>query len=571
MSPMPKFSPEDAALLAPYVSSTDEDVFAVKNLPGITGAVYARYSRAQGGFRETLLKEFLKTGKIDAARAQDLIERVLIAFGDDSVGELEGAHVSFERISILATKEIEDRRIGGSPIEQSTRYVFYDQKDAEGNYRYYRDPAILASVHGQAYLETMDFIFATYCKLVEPMQQYYRGLKPVEAAEYDINGDGVKEKLADLKAEADIKAFNLTYKSDIRTKACDALRALLPIATLTNVGVFGNGRFFQGAISHCYASPLPEVRDIGAKCFAALGEVIPKYVKRAHASAYLMETRQKMAALAERLFAGIAPAQEVSVALADRGAAAIAKRIHELRVLNEPNVETVLQEEEDHLLISLALYPYLQHPLQQIREVVRGLEAATKREILATYVGDRRTRRDRPGRAFEAGYPHTFDMLTDFGTYKDLQRHRMTSQQRQKFTPALGFDMPADLEAAGFAAEALECDRRARELYARLLPDFPEAASYATLHGSRVRWTIAMNDREAMHLIELRTTPQGHASYRQVGQLMHQAIEARSPWRAAAMKFADHNAYESARGDSEARQRVKEAALETAAKPSDNK
>ncbi|KPJ84656.1 hypothetical protein AMJ57_05770, partial [Parcubacteria bacterium SG8_24] len=252
------FTEEERRLLARYVTDTDGDIFAVSGLEGIVGAIYARYSRAPGGFRETLLKEFIREERLDAKRAQDLIERVLIAFGDDSVGELEGAHMSFENISILATKEIEDRRIGGSPIEQSTRYVFYDQRDQKGCFRYYRDPEVMESDHATEYVATMDFIFGTYCDLIEPMQEYYRGLKPLATAAYDIDGDGETERLRDLRDSADIKAFRRTYKTDIRTRACDTLRYLLPIATRTNVGVFGNGRFFQNVLSHCYSHPLPE-------------------------------------------------------------------------------------------------------------------------------------------------------------------------------------------------------------------------------------------------------------------------------------------------------------------------
>ncbi|MEK9152056.1 MAG: FAD-dependent thymidylate synthase [Patescibacteria group bacterium] len=542
---MSKFSPEEIQLLSQYVTDAEADVFAIKNLAGIVGAVYARYSRAPGGFRETLLKEFLKTGQIDAVRAQDLIARVLVAYGDDSVGELEGAHVSFENISVLATKEIEDRRIGGSPIEQSTRYVFYDQRDADGNFRYYRDPGIMASAHADAYVETMDFIFAAYCRLIEPMQNFYRGLKSLDEAEYDINGDGVKEKLADCKEEADRKAFTRTYASDIRTKACDSLRALLPIATKTNVGIFGNGRFFQNVLSYCYTSALPEAQSVAAKAQAALNQTIPQYVKRARANEYMIANRQRMRKFAAELFADVEPRrQEEHVELLDRA---------------------VSIEEEDNLLLANMLYPFLSHPLTQIVEQVRTMTDENKSKIVGAYVGDRKTRRDRPGRALESGYPYTFDMVTDFGSYKDLERHRMMTQERQKFTPLLGFEVPADLKTAGFQTDALECARRAQELYRRLENDFPEQASYATLHGSHVRWTCGMNDREAMHLIELRTTPQGHPQYRKICQAMHRAIAKRSPWRAALMKFADHNEYFWSRGDAEARQRVKEKALDALA------
>lgn len=558
---MPDFTPEDREQLAPFVTDTDSDVFAVINLKNIVGAAYARYSRAPGGFRETLLKEFIKEGHIDATHAQELIERVLIAFGDDSVGELEGAHLSFENITMVATKEIEDRRIGGSPIEQSTRYVFYNQKDAEGNYRYYRDPAIMRSPHAATYVATMDFVFDTYCSLMDPMKAYYRTQKTIEEAEYDIDGDGVKEHLSDLEDTRDIKAFKRTYNMDIRTKACDTLRYLLPLATKTNVGLFGNGRFFQGLLSHCYTSDMPEVQRMAEDAKKALDQVIPHYVKRAKRNEYHAATRNAMHALAARIMGNVDVADAPEVDLADAGEAHVASackgQVGDVDVLRR-----ALQDEKDVCTVSHMLYPFCTHSLNQIRDVVRAMTHDERREVVTTYVGERGQRRNRPGRALESGYPYTFDCLTDFGTYKDLMRHRMTTQMRQKFSPQHGFVMPPDLEKAGFADKALECHEKTVELYELLVEDFPEQASYAALHGSKVRWLMGMNDREAMHLIELRTTPQGHASYRKVGQLMHDAIRERSEWRGDMIEFADHNDYQWARGDAEARQRVKERALE---------
>src|SRR3989338_409618 len=272
-----KYSPEEIELLKKYVTDPASDIFAIKNLPGLVGAIYARYSRAIGGFKDTLLKEFIKEGIIDAKRAQELIERVLVAYGDDSVGELEGAHVSFEKISMLATKEIEDRRICGSPIEQSTRYVFYDQKDDQGRWLYCRGDDLVGASFGKEYIETMDFIFDTYARLVEPMKDYFKKLKFLEDAEYDINGDGKKEKFKDLTEEKEIKAFRMTYNFDVRSKACDTLRHLLPLSTLTNVGMFGNGRFYQGLISHLLSTEIPEAHTIGKKTSEALTQVVPQY------------------------------------------------------------------------------------------------------------------------------------------------------------------------------------------------------------------------------------------------------------------------------------------------------
>jgi thymidylate synthase ThyX len=471
--------------------------------------------------------------------------------------------VSFEDISILATKEIEDRRIGGSPIEQSTRYVFYDQRNAAGEFRYVRDPDVMVSRHAQSYVETMDFIFQTYCDLIEPMKAFYMGLKPIEAAEYDVAGTGTKQKLADLADEKQRKAFRVTYNADIRTKACDTLRYLLPIATKTNVGVFGNGRYFQNVLSHCMSHRLPEVRRIAADARAALDQVIPHYVKRAKPNEYLRKVDAATDALAARLFKGIAPAAGATVDLLDHGEDAIAEQADRTGVPGDVSaLRRAMADEKDALTIACMLFPYLSHPLRQIRQTVRGMDAETRREIIATSIGDRQTRRDRPGRALESGYPYTFDMLTDFGTYKDLERHRMSSQIRQRFTPTIGFQMPPDLVEAGYEDRAKACVERAVALYERLAPDFPDAASYATLHGSLVRWVLAMNDRPLMHMIELRTQPAGHPSYRKVCQLMHRAVTARSAWRGEAMKFADHGDYFWSRADSEARQRVKEKALE---------
>ena len=532
------FTPEEKELLKDYVTSSEENVFAVRGMEGMVGAAYARYSRARGGFREVLLKEFIKEGVIDPRHADQLIERILIAYGDDSVGELEGAHISFENISMLATKEIEDRRIGGSPIEQSTRYVFYDQKIDSGHYRYLRSEEVLNAPFGKLYEETVNSIFETYTSLIEPMKDYFGGLMPLEAAAYDINGDGAKEHYGDLKDEKDQKAFRTTYTIDLRTKACDSLRALLPLATLTNVGIFGNGRFFQGVISHLYTSDMPEANRLGEKTFKAASEVIPQYVRRAARSEYLVSLRRNM--------------REAAQILSD----AVPEKF------TAPHVK--LLEPRDFLSSTLAAayYPFANTSLEKLCQKTSALPEEEKRKLLAIAVGNRKTRRDRPGRGFEDGYPLTFDLVTNWGVYKDLMRHRMNTQERQLFTTKVGFDMPEHLSRAGFESKARECVERSDRLFDEMANSDPILAQYAVLHGNFTRWTIGMNAREAFHLLELRTTPQGHAQYRLIGQMMHDEIAKKYPWLAAAMNFVDHNSYESARGDAEAHQRVKERKLE---------
>ncbi len=559
---MPKYTPEEIELLKQYVTDPTGDVFCIKSLAGMVGAAYARYSRAKGGFRETLLNEFIKEGVIDPVHAEELIQRVLIAFGDDSVGELEGAHLSTENVSILCTKEMEECRIGGSPIEQSTRYVFYDHRNEKGEYRYYREPRIMESKHRQDYLKTMDYFFDKYCRLIEPMKSFYKKLKPLKNAEYDVQGAGKKQKYEELKNQKDQKAFKLTYSMDIRTRACDALRYILPIATLTNVGWFGNGRFYQSLLTNLYSSPFAEARNLAASAHRELNKIIPAYVKRAKLNEYQIQNDKNMYRLAEELTRDIEIMPGEEVGLLDAGLDYIAHKLGD-GYLTLEKVRQTMQDRQDNLTIGLMLYAYIKHPLKQIiNHIVPGLSVNNRQRVIAAYIGNRRTRRDRPYRAMESGYPYTFDLVTDFGVYKDLMRHRMTSQLRQRFSPKLGFIVPADIKEAGYEKDFKDCHDQSVDLYQKLYVDFPDEASYATLHGSRVRWLISFNEREAYHLLELRTTPQGHPAYRKIAQKMHKLIKEQSGWRADNMKYVDYKDYKWSRADSEAKQRVREKELE---------
>ena len=229
-------------LLEPYITNMKDQVFSIVNLHGLVGAVMARYSRAETGLRETLLREFIKEDKLNLEKADKLIERVLIAYGDDSVGELEGAHLALEGISMLATKVIEHRRIGGSPIEKSTRYVRFDVRDTKGEYLYVTPPELPDSLR-KSYQTTMDFIFESYSKMWGPIHKYLQSLKPLEEAEYSMGDRFMTLKLCETPRKE--KQFARTYENDLKTKTCDILRAFLPLATQANVGLFGNGRYFQ--------------------------------------------------------------------------------------------------------------------------------------------------------------------------------------------------------------------------------------------------------------------------------------------------------------------------------------
>ncbi len=540
----PVFSPEEIEILKQYVTDPRSDVFCLKpTLSGFGGALFARYSRAPGGARVRLLKEFLDSnGKLNIEKLRGIIDRVLIAFGDDSVGEQESASLACENISNLATKELEDCRIGLSPVEQSTRYVVYDQKNQSGFWRYCRPPEVIAAGLLEKYEATMDFIFKTYADLVAPMSDYFRKLKPESEAEYAVRaGDLKKYKLTELTDDKEIKAWQQTYRMDIRTKTCDTIRILLPAATLTNVGFNGDGLAYQKMLTKLLSHNLGEMKNLGYMAKEALSQVIPQYVKRAQENEYLRTVDGEM----KKLVAGFE------------------ERLLQLDRFNT-NVDLFYAGEWEPRPMAIAhiLYPYTSLPLRSLYHFASHLMTSGEQLlIMETYCQHksvRGNRRNRPGRALEFGYPVIFDLIGDFGIYRDLQRHRMLTQERQLLNPYLGYSVPKELREAGFGDQVEACVTKSKELYSLLYKTCgPEVAQYAVLFIFNIRWYMGMNYREAFHLMEIRTTPEGHPSYRRLVQEMHSELLERDPSIAPLMEFVDHNDYFWSRAESESAQRRK--------------
>ncbi len=549
----------DQALLERYVTNTDKNVFAIKNLHGIVGAVMARYSRAETGLRETLLREFVKEDKLQAGKAGKLIERVLIAYGDDSVGELEGAHLSFEGISMLATKVVEHRRIGGSPIEQSTRYVRYDHKDPEQGYQYVTPTTLVDHEHRRHYQEHMDAMFDAYAAMWQPLFEYLERKKPLESATYDLGEMG--STWASLTSDKARRAFKRTYNNDLKTKVCDVLRPFLPLATRANMGLFGNGRFFQHLISKMLTAPLQEARELGQAAFEELSQVIPHYVKRAAKSEYAATNQTNMTALAQQWFADLCgtPADS-GIQLVEADFAWLHPR---LRKANDPKaVARLWRQSSDHAMLAAMVYPEVRCDFATLRRRIADMNPQQHQEIWDTYYGTRRSRRDRPERGVEHGPGHFFDCVTEWAVYKDLMRHRMGTIQVQPLVPDLGFDMPPEIAEAGLSEHAARAIDASETLFAYLDTHLPEERAYAFLQGHKMRWSLEMNDRALMHMLELRTTPQGHPNYRKTCQVMHDLLAAAYPERARRMNFVNHEDVFWSRSDSEARQRVKEEAID---------
>lgn len=560
--PYRSFVSEESFLLArPYLLSPESTVTALdmKRLHGVAGAMLARQSRIQGTVVDVLMNEFLVTtpeesqqlganvGELKMQKLNEIIERILIQYGDDSVQELEWATVLFNSVSNLATKVIEDRRLGGF-IEQSSRYVYYTEKDpVTGRWWYLREPRIMASAHGGAYVILMDKAFDLYARLVEGLTNHYETVKPLDGAEYAVRpGDSTKYRLTDLTDEKEIKEFKRVYKFDLKTKACDTARVVLPAATLTNVAMVANGRTFEHLLKRLYSSDSAEFHDIAARLHETLNKVIPKYVKRASPKGeeYTMGVEARTKAQIMAHFPRFLQFEKSSA---------------EVTWEDMPELATDSVEPIAHLLAA-SYYP---HCRTTYRTMVETLAREPKERLVALLkelVGTRASRRDRGGRGFELGYPLTFEVTGNFGIFRDLHRHRMLTQQRQLLNPHLGFTLPQDIEDIGMGDEVRALVAEIGTLYDNLVEAVgPETAQYCVTFGHHIRFSMGFNLRQAQHFLELRTVPQGHPDYRRVCQAMQKIVLDRAPWigESGILGYVDHNDYPWSRADAEARQSQK--------------
>jgi len=551
-----EFTADEENRLRPFFTNLERSVFGLRLPQEVAGALFSRYSRSTKSLRRTFLDEFLgdpelglkellageKPASDDSAalkKARAFYERVLVGYGDDSVAQLGGAHLACENVSNVAAKLLEDARIGIAPLEKSTRYVRFDQKDAAGNYLFYREPKIMASRHRDAYLEVMNLLFETYSKQMEPMLECVARSLPIEQLEVRDPTSGKALPYGDAKKDDRLRRWAETaYRATVRAHACDVLRSYLPAATLTNVGMFGVGQAFEYSLSKFYSHELSEAQELGKAMHGELNQLIPSFVKRAQLNEYLAATSAAAKALASKA-ANLRPLDtKEPVALIDYDSAAEEK------------------------IIAAMLYAFSRHPLEQLRQIAAKMSPEERRQILAEYFGKRRHRRDKLSRAFENVY-YTFDILGNLGLYRDLHRHRILTQERQDFTTVHGYDTPPEIEEAGFKSEFDDCMKRAADLYEQIYADLPSEAQYVVPFAYKIRWYMKMNLREALHMCELRTMPQGHPDYRFICQEMWRKIQEVHSTLAECGKFIDSKKYRLGRLQSEMRTEFKKSGMES--------
>jgi thymidylate synthase ThyX len=550
------FSEAERQSLLPFFTNLDKPVFGLKLPQEIAGALFSRYSRSLKSLRRIFLEEFLGNPGLSLEelsdvhakltenstalkKAREFYDRVLLGYGDDSVAQLGAAHIACERVSNVAVNHLEDSRIGIAPLEKSTRYVRFDQKDENGEYPICKEPRIMTSSHRDEYLEVMNVLFDTYSSQLDPMIGFIKNNLPITSIEFKHPRTGETVLYKDTKNDNQLRKWTEgAYRSTVRAHACDALRAYLPAATSTNVGLFGVGQAFEYLLTKLYSHGLTEANTLASSIHEELNKIIPSFVRRARASDYLTKTQHAARALAETLTANMSIES------------------------GEPVTLLEYDENAEEKVLAAILYPHSTQPLIALRQLTHDLTAEQRRQCLDEYLTRRKTRRDKPGRPFEHVY-YTFDILANLGLYRDLHRHRMLSQERQDFAAIHGYDTPPEIEEIGFKPSFDRCMERAATLWHRIHKDLPLESQYVVPFAYRVRWSIKVNLRELVFLGELRTMPQGHPDYRLIVQQMWRKVQEVHPTLAQYAKFIDWKTYRLGRLQSEVRSEYKKSTYES--------
>jgi thymidylate synthase ThyX len=523
------FSPDQEALLSRFVSNTKGPVFVLYNLPEvIKGALFSRYSRSTLGLKSLLLKEFLlsqeESGLVGTTmdqiqstlagikKAQNFYDRILDGYGDDSIGELGGAHLALEDVSMLAAKAIEDCRVGGSPLEKSTRYIYFDQK-VGGEYLYHKEAVIMTSAWKSLYLNTCNMLFDTYSKLIPTLSEFMIARYPKEAS---------------ISASA--------YTASIRAKVLDCLRGILPAATLTNMGVFGNGRFYEGLLHKLNCSHLSELREIGKMAFEELTKVIPSFVRRADVN---HKTHLGLSQFYESMRGELKT---------------LASQVRGDKLVSSVSSVTLVSVDTEALYKVAAglLFPDSDLSFSALLQQCKKLSEEELLKIFEAASSFRENRRHKSPRGLENAL-FTFEITADFGVYRDLQRHRTLTQDRQLLTCNYGYYLPEDIIESGLRNEYEVTMEAAKQAYETIAKHLPEEAQYVVPMAYNVRWYYTVNLRELQWLTELRSGSAGHVVYRKIAQEIARLVQKAFPQFACFFRFVDYSDHEIGRLDQEIR------------------
>lgn len=526
------FNDSQRAILEKYVTNVNSHIFALRNLPEvIKGALFSRYSRSNLGLRSLFLKEFVSNTDESAfssivncddknepsaqlaaiKKAQNFYDRILDGYGDDSIGELGGAHLALENISMLAAKAIEDCRIGGSPLEKSTRYIYFDQK-VKGEYLFYREPVLMTSAYRDLYIATSNMLFDTYSRMILPLTT-----------------------MIESKMAKDPSISQAAYTAALRAKVLDCLRGLLPAGTLTNMGIYGNGRFFDSLIHKMHCHTLAELQDIGKKSFEELNKVIPSFVRR---SQHSHKTHQSFSEFYDSMNTELR-------LIASQHASKDGPYVKEIN--SEAGIRLINFDANALYKVAAGLlFPYGDRSLSDLQDYCKTLSEDELSRILDAGSLFRENRRHKSPRALELA-SFTFELVADFGVYRDLHRHRMLTQERQLLTCDYGYYIPSEIIGTDLEEEYHKAMEQAKDAYDKISSSLPEEAQYIVPMAFNVRWYFHINLRALQWLCELRSAPAGHSSYRYAAQNMAKQVCQAIPQFERFFKFVDYEGYDMGR------------------------
>lgn len=491
--------------LEPQVTDSIGPVYAFTGNanPVAVAASMARLSRNPHDLRKILVSEF----GVAQEDADQLIQRVVTAYGDDSVAQLLCIPLAVENASNLLTKQLEWPRLL-SYLEQSTRYIFFDQKDQIGRYRYHI-PAELDGHLLAEYIRIMDRMFEVYSQLVRELTEYVRTNNPRP------------DKIEDPGGHAG-------WIGATRAQACDAVRSLLPAATTSTVGIVGSAQGIANLVKHLLAQPLVEMQQVGLQILEQVRKVAPVFFERVdRVDRDLLDVENR---IATRLaFQEFQPGLTISSQ----------RRQDDVTLVDYwPRNETDLVA---RMLYTTGLSGS-GRSLFMLGNTVRNWTHSERVRAMRMYFGNRHNRRIKPGRAIEKAH-FEWELVGDYGTFRDLQRHRMVdAMEWQPLTPHLGYDVPELVVEAGMEQDYRICMTLSHDLYNLICEsNMPQVAQYAICMGYKMRYSFITNLRELFHLLELRTSPQGHPGYRRLCNMMYDELARVYPVSAEAMCFVNRS------------------------------
>lgn len=317
---------------------------------------------------------------------------------------------------------------------------------------------------------------------------------------------------------------DIAWKGATRAQACDAIRNVLPVATTSTVGIYASAQALESLIMHLLSDNLLEARQTGQQLLNEARKVIPTFLERADKPdrgganiAYRSNTYSNVRKLADKYLSSRYDSNE-----------------------SDPVTLTDYWPKNELDTVADMVYEHSDLPLNQIRNDISSWAYDQKLEVFSAYMGERLNRRHRPGRAIEKVH-YSFDLICDYGSFRDLQRHRMVDDLNwQPLTPRYGYEVPEIVEKAGLTDQFLECFDISLELNSYLqVNDYEHESQYAVLFGHLMRWKITYNAREAFHLHEIRTSPQGHPAYRKLVKQMHDKVAEVHPLMASHMIFVN--------------------------------